>query len=283
VRVPTAAPLACTVRGCGRPLARSARALTCEASHSFDIARTGYVNLLQPQDRKSTTAGDTKAVVDARAALLASGVGMTLLNDVVQQVLRLDLRDEAVVVDLGSGSGDALAILAMRRPIVGVGIDLSVPAIEHAARHFPGPSWIVANADRRLPLLDASVDLVMSINGRRNPAECARVLAPEGLLVIAQPAPDDLIELRGAVQGHTRELERPQSIALEHQPHFSVVDHTVVREQRLLDSEQLRRVLATTYRAARKSAAGRMDTLKPMEVTFSANVYVLRAESGGLG
>ena len=44
--------LACSVRGCGRPLEKNDRALVCARGHSYDIARSGYVNLLQPQDRR---------------------------------------------------------------------------------------------------------------------------------------------------------------------------------------------------------------------------------------
>jgi len=55
--------LACSVRGCGLPLTRRDRALVCSAGHAFDIARSGYINLLQPQDRRSLVAGDSKTAV----------------------------------------------------------------------------------------------------------------------------------------------------------------------------------------------------------------------------
>ena len=42
-------PLACTVRDCGLPLEKREREYVCEYGHTFDIARSGYVNLLQPQ------------------------------------------------------------------------------------------------------------------------------------------------------------------------------------------------------------------------------------------
>ena len=45
--------LRCTVRGCGRALSKEERRWVCEQKHSFDIARAGYVNLLQPQDKKA--------------------------------------------------------------------------------------------------------------------------------------------------------------------------------------------------------------------------------------
>ena len=111
---------------------------------------------------------NARQAIEARASLLAAGIGRTLIEAMANRVGRLDLgRREAAptttpptIVDLGCGSGDALAALTSRG-VTGIGIDLSTAAIEHAARRFPDRTWVVANADRRLPLLDGSIDIVM--------------------------------------------------------------------------------------------------------------------------
>ena len=177
-------PLACSVRDCGLPLTRRDRTFVCAAGHSFDIARSGYVNLLQPQDRRSSQAGDSKAAVEARAALEQSRSRPRCHRRRRSiESSRSISPANAVVVDLGSGSGEMLGSLSTRQPISAIGIDLSMAAIGFAARRFPALTWVVANADRRLPLQDGSVDIVLSINGRRNPSECARVLTATGLAV----------------------------------------------------------------------------------------------------
>jgi SAM-dependent methyltransferase len=173
----------------------------CAAGHTFDVARAGYVNLLQPQDRKSLDAGDSREAVAARAALLAAGVGQGVVQTVAHALGALTLADEAVVVDVGAGTGDVLGVAAARWASTAIGIDLSTAAAEHAARRFPASTWVVANADRRLPLLDHSVDVLLSIHARRLPDEAARVLKPSGALIVAVPGADDLIELRAMVQG----------------------------------------------------------------------------------
>ena len=127
---------------------RRDRTFLCAAGHSYDVARSGYVNLLQPQDRRSAAPGDSRAAVEARASLLAAGIGRTLIEAVANRAATLDLPDTPVVVDLGCGSGDALAALT-KRAGTGVGIDLSTAAVERAARHFPDRTWVIANADRR--------------------------------------------------------------------------------------------------------------------------------------
>jgi 23S rRNA (guanine745-N1)-methyltransferase len=271
-----ALPLACTVRDCGLLLERDGRSLVCRRGHSYDVARSGYVNLLQPQDRRSLAAGDTPAAVEARARLLASGVGRGVLDAFVHRAAAIELPKTACVIDLGSGSGDALASLATMRPIDGVGIDLSAPATEHAARRFPALTWVVANADRSLPLLDASVDLVLSLHGRRNPAECARVLTSAGFLLAGVPAHDDLIELRASVLGHALEHDRAAALIAELASFFSLVDRAGARERHLLERDALKDLLRATYRGVRTSAAARIDALERLQVTLASDFFLFR-------
>lgn len=267
-------PLACSVRHCSLPIDRRDRVFVCPAGHSYDIARSGYVNLLQPQDRRSAAPGDSRAAVEARAALLAAGVGQALIDATASRVAALNLAEGAVVVDLGSGSGDGLAALASHAPIAGIGIDLSTSAAEHAARRFPSLTWVVANADRRLPLLDGSVDLVISLHGRRNPAECARVLGPSGSLIIALPAPDDLIELRAFVQGQGIERDRGGATLAEHQPLFRLVERSNVRQTAALNRHALVNLLRGTYRGERLTSVERVKALERLQVTMSSELFL---------
>jgi len=72
--------LICPVRDCGEPLERRGRSLVCPRGHSFDLARSGYANLLQPQDRRSKRPGDAPEAVEARRRLLDAGYGEPLLR-----------------------------------------------------------------------------------------------------------------------------------------------------------------------------------------------------------
>jgi 23S rRNA (guanine745-N1)-methyltransferase len=269
-------PLACTVRGCRLPLQPQARQYVCPRGHTFDIARSGYLNLLQPQDRRSSAAGDRRTSIEARARLLAAGVGRTMLDEAIGRATALDLRPEAVVVDLGAGSGEALAALAERRAIAGIGIDLAPAAAEHAARRFPSLTWVVANADRRLPLVDGSVDLALSIHGRRNPEECQRVLMPQGHLLVSAPAEDDLIELRALLLGEATRRDRTDAIRREHMAGFALLERQTAREQHVLTREQVRDLLQGTYRGARAREANRADTLDCLKVTMASEILLFR-------
>jgi 23S rRNA (guanine745-N1)-methyltransferase len=261
------------VRGCGLPLAVHGHVLLCTRGHSFDMARAGYVNLLQPQDRKSPTAGDSPDAVEARHALLVAGVGRRLL-DRVSDAAASRLPTSPAVVDLGAGTGALLAGIASRVTIDAIGIDLSVAAMTHAARTHPTMTWIVANADRRLPLRDGCIDLIVSMHGRRNPAECARVIASTGVLMVIVPAADDLRELRSAIGSRGIEADRVPGVIADYEGTFTLAHRSRLEEHHRLERPVLRLLLRATYRGERHSAATHVESLETLDVTLASDLLV---------
>lgn len=268
--------LACTVRGCGLPLQRQAHAWVCPAGHGFDVARSGYVNLLQPQDRRSRAPGDSSPTVRARRALLDSGFGSALEAALVGLFERGTSRQGDPLADLGCGEGTFLASLVARFGLAGYGVDISTHAIQAAAARHPGITWIVANADRRLPFLDRSLAVVVSVDGRQNLVECARVLAPGGRCILGVPAADDLLELRESVLGRADDLDRTRTILEGVPAGFTVEEHVVARDRRLLGAEQLEQLAAATYRCARNAEKHRLGQIRELTVTTSHDLFCLR-------
>ncbi len=267
------ARLRCPVRGCGRRLATSSRTWRCEAGHSFDVARSGYVNLLQPQDRRSQEAGDSRAAVLARERLAALGLGRTLERAILELAADLDLGPAEAVLDAGSGPGFLLSAFVRERGVEGWGVDLSVHALERASRREPGAHWIVANADRALPFEDGSFELVLSATGPKNWSEYRRVLSARGRLIVAVPAADDLVELRELVHGEGKPKDRIERLQRSIQGVFECERASTARERVCLDKKALADLLASTYRGARRRERERFDELEsPLEVTLSAEV-----------
>ena len=94
--------LVCPVRDCHLALAREERRLFCPRGHSFDVARSGYINLLQPQDRRSRQPGDTAEAVAARPRLHDRGVTEPLLHAIAQMMAP---SPGDIVLDAGCGDG----------------------------------------------------------------------------------------------------------------------------------------------------------------------------------
>ncbi len=117
------------------------------------MARSGYINLLQPQDRRSKKPGDTAAAVAARRRLHDRGVTGPLFQGIAET---LAASKNDIVLDAGCGDGFYLGTLARETGLEAHGVDISTPAVDAAARRYPECEWIVANADRFVPYSDGS-------------------------------------------------------------------------------------------------------------------------------
>jgi 23S rRNA (guanine745-N1)-methyltransferase len=251
----------CTVRNCHLALAREERRLVCPLGHSFDVARSGYINLLQPQDRRSRQPGDAVAAVTARRRLHDRGVSAPLLRGIAETV---DASPADVVLDAGCGDGFYLGSLARQIGFDAHGIDISIPAVDSAARRYPECEWIVANADRFVPYADSSFSIVLSITARMNPSEFRRVLRSGGRLLIALPAPDDLIELRGI--GRDRIDRTVETFA----PQFTLINQCRVTTAADLDAAAVEDVLHSIYRPMQAQPP------EAKRVTFSLDLLLFK-------
>lgn len=233
----------------------------CSNRHSFDLARSGYINLLQPQDRRSRQPGDTAQAVLARRRLHDAGVTQPFLQAITEL---LSVTPDDIILDAGCGEGFYLGSLAAAGGCQALGIDISIPAIDSAARRYPGCEWIVANADRFVPCGDRGFSKVISITARMNAKEFSRVLQPDGRLLVAIPAPDDLIELRGSGRdrtGRTIDLFAPL---------FELVDQQRATTTADLDAAAVEDNLLSIYRPMQSKPP------EAMRVTFSLDLLLFR-------
>ncbi len=256
--------LLCPVRGCHLALTRDARRLVCPQGHSFDIARSGYINLLQPQERRSKNPGDTVAAVAARRRLHDRGVTEPLLRGIAEIMAA---GPDDVVLDAGCGDGFYLGSLAREIGFDAHGVDISIPAVDAAAKRYPPGErveWIVANADRFLPYADRSFSIVLSITGRMNAGEFRRVLRDDGRLLVALADANDVIELRGV--GRDRVDRTIETFATD----FTLADRRRVTTLADLDSAAVQDVLLSIYRPMRA------QPIEAMRVTFSLDLLLFR-------
>ena len=122
----------------------------------------------------------------------------------------------------------------------------------------------MANADRRVPYPDRSFSIVLSINARMNPAEFRRVLRDGGRLLIAIPAPGDLIELRGS--GRDRVAQTAERFAHG----FTLIHQRRVSASADLDAAAVRDVLVSIYRPMQRRA------VEAQRVTLSLDLLLFQ-------
>jgi 23S rRNA (guanine745-N1)-methyltransferase len=201
---------------CRLDLAGAAGSLICGNRHSFDLAREGYVNLLDGRRRGPMAHGDSAEQLDHRTAFLEAGHFDPVAAAIAAHVARTGppSRDGRWrVLDAGSGTGHHLAgvAAALPKPAIGLGLDIARMAAQRAARQWPALAFAVVDLWGEWPVQDAAADLGLSIFAPRNFAEMARVLRPGGWLALAYPGPEHLAELVdrfGLLRQHTGKAAR---------------------------------------------------------------------------
>lgn len=184
-----------------QPGDQSWRTIVSESGHSFDVARQGYVTLAGGAGLRYS--GDDAEMITARESFLSGGHFAPFVEAVsgaVGDVLddaHIAEEDRPAIVEIGAGTGYYLAhTLDSVAESRGVGIDVSVPAAKRLATCHPRVGAVVADAWSRLPLRDECIDALTVIFAPRNAAEFARVLAPEGQVVVLTADSGHLAELR---------------------------------------------------------------------------------------
>lgn len=183
---------------CASPL-EGDRTLKCEKGHSFDLAKSGYVNLLSG---KGGNHGDPKEMVIARRDFLDAGYYEKFADALCDAAVSYS-PDDAVILDCGCGEcyytkRIADAFDRNQKNALFAGIDVSKDAVNYGAKRFHGCRLAAASV-YAMPVEDESVDTVLSVFAPAATEEFARVLKPGGHLIMAIGSRDHLWSLKKAV------------------------------------------------------------------------------------
>ena len=187
---------------CGKPLSREEHRMVCPVGHSFDVAKSGYVNLLLSQQTGQKHHGDDKRMVKARSTFLGKGYYDPMRQELIRQGKNA-AQEGMTVLDAGCGEGYYTAELAKAlreqnvRPMV-AGIDISKAALQEAAKKDRETEYAVASCFH-LPVAEKSVDLLLSVFAPYCGEEFQRVLKPGGQFVMVIPLENHLYGLKEAI------------------------------------------------------------------------------------
>ncbi len=183
---------------------KTGKQAVCENRHSFDYAKSGYLNLLL---NSSGMHGDDKAMVKARTQFLETGAYAFLRDELCTLS-----RQSEVLADLGCGEGYYTSALPAGEKY---GFDLSKDALAHAAKKDPGTYYTVASIFH-LPLPGACADTVLTCFAPVADAEIRRILKPGGTFILVTPGPRHLFEMKEILYEHPYENpSEPADTSLE--------------------------------------------------------------------
>lgn len=264
----------------GDPLQRHEATWRCPAGHSFDIARQGYVNLLPVQNKRSRDPGDSREMVAARARFLEAGFYKPLATAVARAALAGLPADAAVsLLDAGCGEGYYLrqvaAAVGLRQSLALLGLDISKWAVLAAARTDPRPTWVVGS-NARLPVPAQSIDRVLCLFGFPVYPEFGRVLKPGGELLLAEPGPAHLRELREIIYPTLKPMT--SEVAAVPDGCTRVAAESVTYPMILGDSQMIADLLAMTPHLYRASSAGKEKLLARSRLAVTVDVRLTRLQ-----
>jgi 23S rRNA (guanine745-N1)-methyltransferase len=187
----------------------------------------------------------------------------------------------ASLLDLGGGTGHHLAGLLDRLPdAVGVVLDSSAYAARRAARAHIRAVAVVADTWARLPVRDDVVDRVLVVFAPRNGPEIARVLRPDGRLVVVTPAADHLEELVGPLDLLRVDPDKAVRLAASLEPGLQPVRTAVHRSELALPRAAAATLVGmgphARHTTAEAIAAGLAGMPEPVTVTVSVDVTTYR-------
>jgi 23S rRNA (guanine745-N1)-methyltransferase len=257
--------------------------LVCAHGHSFDRAREGHVNLLVVQHKASRDPGDSKPMVAARRRILDAGHFAPLAAYVSAMVCRvaagLPSDSRPIIVDAGCGEGYYLGIIAKAltstlndRPQL-AGIDISKWAIHAAAKRYAGCAFAVAT-NRHLPFAPGSVDLIVSMFGFPIWDCFAGIQSPAGLVLMVDPGPDHLRELRKIIYPVVNRSEPPSLEGAQSAGYQLADEHRLEFPFELTSAEQIADLLTMTPHNYRAPLPGRMALAELDRLSLTGDVVV---------
>lgn len=272
-RFAAASAFACPI--CQDNLTLVETSLKCSNRHSFDLAKFGYVNLA-PQIKQS--ANYDKENFQNRQEILEAGFYQAILETISDLLARLETAK--TILDIGCGEGFYSRKLQESHPDkTFYAFDISKDSVQIAAKSEPNwaINWFVGDL-ARLPIKDASMDILLDIFSPANYGEFRRVLSKDGILIKVIPTENHLKEIRQMAQDQLTKKDYSNQDIKEHfQGHFSIQSRQITSLTKSITAEQRQALLAMTPLLFHVDQS-KIDWTQLTEITIEAEILVGKAK-----
>ena len=195
---------------CGKELIENSKSLCCANNHNFDIAKSGYVNLLMSNQISAKHHGDDKLMVRSRQSFLNKGYYNVILESVINTVNKY-VKSGIRIIDVGCGecyyTSNIYEFLKKNQIATQmIGIDISKDALVAGAKRNSEIKLAVASIFR-IPVMDNSCDMLFNFFAPNSPEEFNRIIKKEGIIIRIIPLEKHLWSLKKAVYDNPYENE----------------------------------------------------------------------------
>ena len=271
-RFASATAFACPI--CQENLTLVESSLKCNNRHSFDLAKFGYVNLA-PQIKQS--ANYDKENFQNRQQILEAGFYQAILEGVSDL---LEANPSAkTVLDIGCGEGFySRKLQETHSDKTFYAFDISKDSVQIAAKSEANwaVNWFVGDL-ARLPIKDASMDILLDIFSPANYGGFRRVLSKDGILIKVIPTKNHLKEIRQTVQDQlTKKDYSNQDIKDHFQEHFTILSSQTASLTKTITANHLQALLSMTPLLFHVDQT-KIDWSQLTEITIEAEMLVGQA------
>ncbi|WMJ22091.1 methyltransferase domain-containing protein [Paludicola sp. MB14-C6] len=273
---------------CKQALKIENKSYLCENNHCFDIAKSGYVNLLPSNQMNSKAPGDNKLMVDTRNQFLSKGFYQPLLDTLSNELVHIIKEhqlNEPTIADVGCGEGyytqgiyQAIHNNGITPSILG--IDISKEALKYAAKRMKqinaSTVQIAVGSVFHLPIETEYCDILMELFAPYCGEEFHRVLKKNGIMILVIPAENHLFELKQAVYKNPYKNEvKPYEL-----DGFTLLNKEKVKSQiHLSNNEDIMNLFQMTpyYYKTSKEDTERLMSLNELTTTIEFELLIYQS------
>ncbi len=279
---------------CSGALKYDSGSLKCPLNHTFDISKSGYVNLLPPGKGRNSHTGDERDMVKARADFLSHGYYDALDTHSAEIIRKHHDDSELTLIDLGAGEGRhtlnvANELITNGGKVRAVGFDASKYAVEcgmkkacaaglaeknpYDAKQSP-LLFIPANIFS-LPLDNSCADVCISMFAPIPWDEAYRIMKKnsQSMLLVLSSGRNHLIELRKLIYDNVSISDsRPTG-----NEHFELIDTSELCYTIHIDNgDDIRNLFTMTpfYYKTTEEGKNRLYSHSQLDVTVDVNYSV---------
>ena len=271
-RFASASAFTCPI--CQENLTLVESSLKCSNRHSFDLAKFGYVNLA-PQIKQS--ANYDKENFQNRQQILEAGFYQAIL-ETISDILAMN-PSAKTILDIGCGEGFySRKLQEVHSDKAFYAFDISKDSVQIAAKSERNwaVNWFVGDL-ARLPIKDASMDVLFDIFSPANYGEFRRVLSQNGILIKVIPTENHLKEIRQMVQEQLTTKDYSNQDIKEHfQEHFCIQSSQIASLTKPITAEQRQALLSMTPLLFHVDQS-KIDWSQLTKITIEAEILVGKA------